>query len=391
MATTVTTNLTPAVSIVPTAVNAAPSTGCNCAACKQNALERVRYFPRQLLTVDDMVADQNYFREKLRRHNRYLHGSGVVCGLIVSAAPAAGAPWRVQVSEGYALGPYGDDIFVAGTVFLDLARCAAGDVTDPCDPATYNRMGGGAIRELFVGIQYAECRARPVRSIAAGCGCDDAGCEYSRIRDSFELGCMPPPVRTPPVSICDVLSGKAILTCPPDPASPWVVLAAVALPASTDTQVTDQNIVNSVRQYVFSTTMIQRQVIQCCCKPAATPPVQVTSVTPANQAALSAPPANITITFNKPLQPASVSAQSILVAGSNGVGVVAAAINYNAASNTVTFTPAAALAIGSYTVTAKGTGTAPVTDTDSLALDGKGSGTPGSDHVTTFSIVPVLK
>ncbi len=43
-------------------------------------LERVHYFPRQLITANDMTAEQDYFRQKQRRHNRFLHGSrgGVV-------------------------------------------------------------------------------------------------------------------------------------------------------------------------------------------------------------------------------------------------------------------------------------------------------------------------
>ena len=60
-------------------------------------LERVKYFQRQLLTVDDMVTDQDYFRQKMRRHNRFVHGWGVVCGLNVTPAPIHGAMWRVQI------------------------------------------------------------------------------------------------------------------------------------------------------------------------------------------------------------------------------------------------------------------------------------------------------
>ena len=56
-------------------------------------LERVNFFPRQLLTDGDMIADQEYFREKLRRHNRYLHGWGVVCGLEVTEAREKGPGW----------------------------------------------------------------------------------------------------------------------------------------------------------------------------------------------------------------------------------------------------------------------------------------------------------
>src|SRR5580698_6547765 len=105
--------------------------------CTQPAsikLERVNFFTRQLLTVDDMTTERDYFLQKLRRHNRFMHGWGVVCGLQVTAAPVAGAAWRVQVGPGYALGPYGDEIFVGEAVYFDLAACLSGGATDPCEP-----------------------------------------------------------------------------------------------------------------------------------------------------------------------------------------------------------------------------------------------------------------
>jgi hypothetical protein len=106
-----------------------------------HGLDRVHYFPRQLLTADDMAAEQRYFQEKLRRHNRFLHGWGVVCGLEVRPAPTDDAPWRVHIDAGLALGPYGDEVHVPKAMFLDLARCGAGTTTDPCAPNRLQRPG----------------------------------------------------------------------------------------------------------------------------------------------------------------------------------------------------------------------------------------------------------
>ncbi|MFN2198332.1 MAG: hypothetical protein ACK2UW_19590 [Anaerolineales bacterium] len=50
----------------------------------QRSLQRVNYFEGQLLTASDFQAEQTYFREKLRRHNRYLHGWGIAWGLRVT-------------------------------------------------------------------------------------------------------------------------------------------------------------------------------------------------------------------------------------------------------------------------------------------------------------------
>src|ERR1044071_39637 len=50
-------------------------------------LKRINYFYGQMLGVADFQTEQHYFREKLKLHNRCLHGYGVVCGLKVVPEP----------------------------------------------------------------------------------------------------------------------------------------------------------------------------------------------------------------------------------------------------------------------------------------------------------------
>lgn len=50
-------------------------------------LRRLNYFFGQMLGVQDFQTEQNFFREKLKLHNRCLHGYGVVCGLKVEPVP----------------------------------------------------------------------------------------------------------------------------------------------------------------------------------------------------------------------------------------------------------------------------------------------------------------
>ena len=52
-------------------------------------LARVDYFTGMVLGSDDFSAEQDYFRNRLNRLNRLLHGSGVISGLGVTV-PAAG-------------------------------------------------------------------------------------------------------------------------------------------------------------------------------------------------------------------------------------------------------------------------------------------------------------
>jgi hypothetical protein len=75
-------------------------------------LERTRYFAGRLLGVDDFRREQDYFRARLRRLNRELHGSGIVCGLAVSVE-RDGPEQRVVVQPGFALDAAGEEIEVA--------------------------------------------------------------------------------------------------------------------------------------------------------------------------------------------------------------------------------------------------------------------------------------
>ena len=52
-------------------------------------LKRLNYFYGQMLGVNDFRTEQAFFREKLKLHNRCLHGYGTVCGLKVAAVPPA--------------------------------------------------------------------------------------------------------------------------------------------------------------------------------------------------------------------------------------------------------------------------------------------------------------
>ena len=232
-------------------------------------VERVRYFPRQLLTADDMRLEQEYFREKQRRHNRFLHGWGVVCGLEVKLETTG--PLAVRICPGYALGPCGDEIYVPASVPFDLAECVRKPPA-PCSPLSGAELASiDAPKIIVVSIRYAECPTRPLRTLPAGCGCDDTSCEYSRIRDGFEISCRPQDDKTTAAdepTICEIEKdrNKNLPPWPQAPASPWVDLAAVTLDAGDDAFALDVDAIdNSIRRMVYSTGRIQRQVIDCCC------------------------------------------------------------------------------------------------------------------------------
>jgi len=180
-------------------------------------IERTRYFTGQLLGKDDLELEQLYVREKLRRHNRMLHGWGIVSGLGVQAGPADS---ELTVEPGYALDRHGDEIVVPDAVIVDLlSEDDDGNAVAPCPrPDDHERKRvrrrRSAKRPLYLGIRYAECASRPVPVAES--------VEYSRTRESFAiklLSKLPASYRRLPPR------GRNN-----DPrAEPWVILAEIVL------------------------------------------------------------------------------------------------------------------------------------------------------------------
>lgn len=163
-------------------------------------IERIRYFARQLLDEADFTQEQEYLRDKARRHNRMLHGWGVVSGLCVESGEAKG---ELTVGPGYALDSYGNEIVVDDEVTVDLCS----------EDGDGNAVSPG--RPLYLAIRYAECLTRPVPG--------GESLEYSRVREGFAATVLTELPASPPS--CEPDTHR----CPDLSAQPWVVLAEVVL------------------------------------------------------------------------------------------------------------------------------------------------------------------
>jgi hypothetical protein len=239
--------------------------------CDSTIAELPRYYPRQLITPDDLTLEQNYFRDRMRRHNRLLHGWGVVCGGLVCPVTTTNAdgttsftPWQVQVQQGYVLGPYGDEIILDCARKVDLRTPGVSGVTgEPCidapDPwCSQVFTPPSTTGVLYIAVKYKQVMTRPVRVQPVGCGCDNTNCEYSRWHDGYEIGVLQTcptcnacdPNLLPPPSADNLTKGD-IPTCPDCSCGPWVCLAQVTL--SSDGSGTIQQIDNcSCRRIVLS-------------------------------------------------------------------------------------------------------------------------------------------
>ncbi len=107
---------------------------------EDRVLERLNYFAGMVLTESDFEAEQTYFLDKSRAHNR-LHGWGVVCGLAV--VPTRPPSTSVLVEPGVAIDCCGREIVLTEPVAVDVGEAA----TD---------------RRVWVVVEYAETDAGPV-------------------------------------------------------------------------------------------------------------------------------------------------------------------------------------------------------------------------------------
>lgn len=124
-------------------------------------LQRVRYVTGQLLTADDFVTEQAYWIERQRRHNRYLHGWGVVKGLEVSIDGL-----KVLVEPGMAIDCAGNEIFLGTRAELVTPRKA---------------------REIHVVVEYCETERNPVPIICGPESSDSAKVANTRIQEECRV------------------------------------------------------------------------------------------------------------------------------------------------------------------------------------------------------------
>ena len=85
---------------------------------ESESLKRPRYFTGQLLTAESLELEQKYFREKLKRHNRALHGFGIVSGLKVIVEAG-----QIIVEPGLALDCQGNELVIGTAVIVSPVTC----------------------------------------------------------------------------------------------------------------------------------------------------------------------------------------------------------------------------------------------------------------------------
>src|SRR5262249_48162712 len=127
---------------------------------------RPNYFTGQLLTAEDLRAEQEYFLHKNRLHHRCLHGFGVACGLGISVGKG-GSP-QITVEPGLALDCAGNMIEVDQAQQTTLK---APDKQKVC----------------YIVLEYHECLSDPVPAPISSGESALEETQMKRVNESFKL------------------------------------------------------------------------------------------------------------------------------------------------------------------------------------------------------------
>jgi hypothetical protein len=211
----------------------------DCPSPRATPVTRPQWSAGSYLTAEACATEQNYRLQRLRRHNRELHGWGVLCGLLVVPGLDGSRPWLVKICPGYAIGPYGDEI--------ELRKPAAVNVQDflwfrPVRFVSILRLPD----VVYVVVRYQDWLDALEAVPGGACECAEPVYRDSRTGDGYKASVIwTPPAASATPGICQPESPP----CPPCPDSPSVTLARIVLPQA-GTPITAAMIDNGIRTAV---------------------------------------------------------------------------------------------------------------------------------------------
>jgi len=146
--------------------------------------ERNRYFTGKYMTARDFLAEQAYFLDRHRLHNRLLHGWGIVCGLDVvehDRDPACTHDWII-IKAGIALDSYGRELIVPRDMPVKIPEPEEIVSTDAkADP---DAEDSPPPTEFLVCLRYQEQPIELVPALYAADGVNATHQEANRVRET---------------------------------------------------------------------------------------------------------------------------------------------------------------------------------------------------------------
>jgi hypothetical protein len=166
-----------------------------------NPFLAVRYQFGMLLGTDDFDTAEGYPRGKMRLHNAWLHGAGVVWGFDVQT-PLSNPPGdtsltgELLVKSGLALDGAGHELYLEQDACVDVGAWYAKHKDEQAvkDAAHIDPATGVVTLALHVELSFAACLARQVPAMSEPCdGATGTSTAYSRARELVRLALLPGP------------------------------------------------------------------------------------------------------------------------------------------------------------------------------------------------------
>jgi hypothetical protein len=155
--------------------------------------QAVAYHYGMLLGVDDFNADQASHRGKVRLHNAWLHGYGVVWGLRVSIDTDRG---ELRVEPGLALDGAGRELHNDVPQCVNVGAWFAAHRDD--EGFSFTETEDGVEFEAEVVIRHRACLARPVPAMLDTCAGASSDTAFSRVLETVEILIRPGQAPAPP-------------------------------------------------------------------------------------------------------------------------------------------------------------------------------------------------
>lgn len=146
----------------------------------------INYHFGMLLGVDDFRTEQGFHVGRLRRHQRALHGFGVVYGYGVSFDEEHA---ELRVEPGYAVDAHGRDLELLAAQCLGLPAWWLKHRDDDEFADVPNKDNVSFDADVM--LCYSSCLTRPVPAIADACAAGMADIAFSRICESVKIKLVP--------------------------------------------------------------------------------------------------------------------------------------------------------------------------------------------------------
>lgn len=159
-------------------------TDCETTLCYYETATRPQFFHGMLLTDEHLRNEQNYHREALKRVNRHLWGSGIVCGLKIEKQGLC-----IKINPGVALDCCGNLIEVCKCITLDLSKECDKEHGADCPPRPPQGNNEPYKIKKYLVLRYQE---RPIDLqpvLTPDTDCEPAGgksnCSASKVQEGF--------------------------------------------------------------------------------------------------------------------------------------------------------------------------------------------------------------